>query len=89
MSETLYMEFDNDAIQVEYETELVETIRGARSSLGVPEEPDEQLYSYELERVELFGIDLTEHFEIDPTDDAEAFQDAIYERLTELMEELS
>jgi len=36
--------------------------RGARSSLGVPEEPDEYESTCRITRVEIFGVDITELF---------------------------
>jgi len=87
MSELLTMDFDTDTIQVLYTTTLVDTIKGAKGSCGEPEEPDEDIYSYELESVALFGVDLTVHFDMSEMED-EVFHHYVYERLTELMEEL-
>jgi len=67
------MEFQGDELSVEYEIVGVTHHRGARSSLGVPEEPDDYESYCEITKVEAFGVDITEKFDIGtiPTEDIE------------------
>jgi len=45
-------------LEIEYEAVHFRTNYGRRSSLGVPEEPDEKSYRYEIFKATLFGISL-------------------------------
>jgi hypothetical protein len=45
-------------LEIFYTETLESTIFGARNSLGVPEEPDEDIYSYSLDRVTVWDIDI-------------------------------
>ena len=45
-------------LEIFYTETLESTIYGARDSLGVPEEPDEEVYSYSLDRVTIWEVEL-------------------------------
>jgi hypothetical protein len=45
-------------LEIFYTEQLEHTLYGARSSLGVPEEPDEGVYSYTLDSVTIWEIDI-------------------------------
>lgn len=55
MSESYLSKLD---LEIFYTETLQSTLYGARDSLGVPEEPDEDIYSYSLDRVTVWDIDI-------------------------------
>jgi hypothetical protein len=77
-----------DKFQVTYKPVWIETIRGARSSLGVPEEPDEDVYQYAFVSCTLMGIEI----EVEPSkqyyeDEYDLFDD-VERKAVEKVEEL-
>jgi len=87
MSEEETMEFEGDELIVKYEVGNVVHHRGARSSLGVPEEPDDCEAYCQLTKVEAFGVDLTHVFPIKSIN-VEDVEEVVYETFKELMEKL-
>lgn len=45
-------------LEIFYTETLESTLYGARDSLGVPEEPDEDICSYSLDRVTIWEVEL-------------------------------
>jgi len=86
MSEEYELELSELTVQVDTRTRL--THRGARSSLGVPEEPDEYETGYQIVSVYLLDVDMTKMF-----DDGEWYGDEgeldehLERRLKEVMKE--
>jgi len=52
-----YKDTDN-GLEIRFTPTLKDTIRGARGKFGVPEEPDEEVYSFRVDSVELYDIEL-------------------------------
>ncbi len=63
------------------------TLRGSRSSLGVPMEPDESLNAVKVDTISIFGVDITELFDTSGMSEEEMTQ-SVFERGEELMIEL-
>ena len=80
-------EFD-DEIEIMYSEEHKETIRGARGSLGEPEEPDEEIYGLTLISVKLFDVDFTDRVDMDDMYEYEDFVEKLYEKIHEILKEV-
>ena len=55
MSESYLSKLD---LEIFYTETLQSTLYGARDSLGVPEEPDEGIYSYSLDSVTIWEVEI-------------------------------
>ena len=87
MKEKVTLPVTGDMVCIQYELEVIDTIEGAKGSYGEPEEPDEQLCSASLVNVTLFGVDFTDRVDIDTQPEEDFFSD-LYEKITEVLEEL-
>ena len=74
-------------LEIFYTETLESTLYGARDSLGVPEEPDEGIYSYSLDRVTIWEVELdidldTKYDELENL--IESVEDLVLEKLETL-----
>ncbi len=75
-------------LEIFYTETLESTLYGARDSLGVPEEPDEEIYSYSLDRVTIWEIDIEIDLDI-KYDELEELLEQVEDLVIQRLEELS
>lgn len=51
-----WVDFENPGLQIDYNKRFEESIPGARDSLGVPIEPDEDVYSYSVKGIRVLDV---------------------------------